>query len=108
QLKWGAPLPDGSTIQLRVWKGGEVIHEHDLTAAGTGPWEFEFKVDDTSSLAADQLFGVAAAVVVPGGQTWYMGDPRTVQIWKAGEQQGPLDIAISPMDPQAVGDGPPK
>src|SRR5690606_28335735 len=64
QLEWGAPLPESSTIQLRLWKGGEVIHEHDMTAAGPGPWDFEFKVD-TSDFADDQIFGIAATVVVP-------------------------------------------
>jgi hypothetical protein len=107
-LKWGAPAPEGSTIQLRVWKGGEVVHEHDMPAAGPGPWEFEFKVDDTSDFKEDAMYGIAVAVVVPEGATWYMGDPRTVQIWQPGVEQSALDLPISPMDPRAAGGGPPK
>ncbi|MFO7561546.1 MAG: hypothetical protein R6X02_02785 [Enhygromyxa sp.] len=108
QLEWGAPLPEGSTIQLRLWKGGEVIHEHDMTAAGAGPWDFEFKAD-TSDFTDDQIFGIAATVVVPpDGEAWYMGNPQTVQIWKPGEEQAALDLGISPRDPRAAGDGPPK
>lgn len=108
-LKWGAPAPEGSTLQLRVYKGGEVVHEHDLPVSGTGPWEYELKVPDTSGFAADQLFGIGATIVVPpNGETWYRGDPPTVQIWKSDVEQASVEIAISPMNPAAVGDGPPK
>lgn len=109
KLKWGAAAPEGSTLQLRVYKGGEVVHQHDLPVSGAGPWPYELKVPDTSSFADDQLFGVGATLVVPpNGEAWYMGDPATVQIWKAGAEQGEVELAISPINPKAVGDGPPK
>lgn len=108
-LKWGAPAPEGSTLQVRVYKGGEIVHQHDLSASGSGPWDFELEVPDTSGFADDQLFGVGATIVVPPkGESWYRGDPLTVQIWKSDIEQGPVDITISPINPAAVGDGPPK
>jgi hypothetical protein len=108
-LKWGAPAPEGSTLQLRLWKGGEIVHQHDLPVSGAGPWEFEFKIDDTSSFADDQLFGLGAALVVPPkSEAWYMGDPPTLQVWKQGAEQALIELAISPIDPRAAGDGPPK
>lgn len=108
-LKWGAPAPEGSTLQLRVYKGGEVAHQHDLPVSGAGPWPFELKVPDTSSFADDQLYGVGATLVVPpDGAAWYMGDPATVQVWKADTEQGEVALSISPINPKAVGDGPPK
>lgn len=109
KLEWGAAAPDGSTLQLRLWKGGEVVHQHDLPVSGAGPWPFELKVADTSSFAADQLFGLGATLVVPpNGEAWYMGNPPTVQVWKEGEAQGDVELAVSPINPKAVGDGPPK
>lgn len=108
-LKWGAAAPEGSTLQLRVYKGGDIVHQHDLPVSGAGPWPFEMKVDDTSSFAEDQLFGVGATLVVPpNGEAWYMGDPATVQVWKAGVEQATVDLSISPINPKAAGDGPPK
>lgn len=107
-LKWGAPAPEGSTLQLRVYKGGEVVHQHDQPASGVGPWPFELNVPDTSSFAVDQMFGLGATLVVPNGESWYRGDPPSVQVWKQGEAQAEVELAISPINPQAVGDGPPK
>jgi hypothetical protein len=108
-LKWGAPAPEGSTLQLRVYKGGEIVHQHDLPVSGAGPWDFEMKVPDTSNFAEDQLFGVGVTIVVPpNGESWYRGDPATVQIWQKGAAQGAVELGISPINPKAVGDGPPK
>ncbi|HVH99753.1 MAG TPA: hypothetical protein VM869_13620 [Enhygromyxa sp.] len=109
KLEWGAAAPDGSTLQLRLWKGGEVVHQHDLPVSGAGPWPFEFTVPDTSSFAADQMFGLGATLVVPpDGEAWYNGNPPTVQVWKQGELQADLEIGVSPINPKAAGDGPPK
>jgi hypothetical protein len=106
-LKWGAPATEGSTLQLRVYRGGDIVHQHDMPVSGAGPWDFEFKVDDTSSFAEGQMFGVGATIVAPNGESWYRGDPLSVPIWQA-EGQASAAITISPINSAAAGDGPPK
>ena len=108
RLDWGAPAPEGSTLQLTLWKGGDRIQQHDIPATGPGPWAFEFKADDPSSFKPEDLFGIGAMIVVPpDGEAWYMSKPATVQIWKHGEASGPIEVPMVSIDPRVAGEGDP-
>ena len=109
RLKWGAPPPEGASLKFSLWRNGEIAQWHEVPATGPGPWAFEFQADDVESFDAAEMFGIGVMLVVPpDGEAWYMGDPPSIQIWKAGETDKPIELMILPIDPRVAGDGPPE
>ena len=107
RLAWGDAPPADSTMRVTFWRNGDRVQDFMVPLTGAGPWAFEFTAQGVESFDPADTFGLGAMIEVPpDSEAWYMGDPPSIQIWKAGEAGGVIELKLIPIDPRVAGEGP--
>lgn len=96
--------PIGSVLTVQLWggrieDGSKILKTTDIKITGPSPWAFELTLPE-DEFDPQAGYGLGTMLNDPEGNVWFSSKP--VAIFRAGEEQGNVEIVLDPMDSRAV------